>query len=1135
MRAFNVDDLATWLESAPWTTTWLAEQRREPIKGVYTAQQWWTRWIESTDNQVGRSVVLAGRHTQVTQLSEAVRGSRITTIGGDVRLDETRAFVAAVLADESASKHGIIEPILFVEDLHSATRLLERPGRLIVLVPHSEYVNNNAVDDDKHVIVHIPGCMSADIVLPPVSSRIVSERLKLQGCASRDADELGALARRSLLALRRHLATRSELHRPKWANQGAESLTRLVLLANCWNETISGDRDLVEQFVGRPYQDISDELRQQAADPDDPMVAIIDERWHVVAPSDAWQLLGRQLTSSDITTFGEVVQTVLLEPEPIQGLTGEARWDASLHGVTRRFSLDLVNGVANSLALLAISCDVVKVRSQTGSALANSIVSCLLQRACNDETCTTWSTLAPRLPILAEAAPTVVLDALKSSLNPGSSLTTKLYDKQDRYLFLNPPRTPLRHFLRTLEVLAWSPDHFHEAVRLLAHLAELDPDTGTESEDSDRSIASMSDKPIGSLLEIFLPLSPSTAASVRQQRNALDRICQDHPEVGWDLLVLMLVKDSLVLHDGPRYQGGRSDRSAITFGDYHQTTDHVAQHLSERVGSDPTRWKTLITVLPELPAKRRKQVVNDLRKLSFDGFALAEDRDSVWHTLHKLLRHRGYNNSTRAIAPEELVLLDEVLELLAPSCARVRHEWLFKSEIVVLDDTNPREDLPAHQAALRERRERSVREILDEEGTQGVVAFSETIPMPEMVGMTLARIIGSKVDIEIATLAGSKTANTVDLAVGFVCERFRACGWAWMDELIDEAKPRTTALTLARMLIATRDPMVAEGRADALGEEVAQQYWQQVSYVDFAQEHSQATRSSSRLVSVGRGLEAIALLAAGAQECDNYVELAEAAACAFEAVIEHQDNLRLDALDQSRIKHLLGVLVEHRDSVGIQRVTRIEWFFLSLLDPDTRSPLLIRRLFEDPDFFTEVVRTAFLFGERDNVPPSEQRSLESQRAYSLLQQANRPGVVKSEDMEPTILRDWVDKARHNFLKAGRESIGDNQIGRALAGAPADSDGLWPCQEVRVLLEDLSNDEINGGLQMAVFNRRGVSERLLDDGGQQEQDLAQQYRSRAERFTVEWPQTAAIFRGLALRYEGLGHEEETEAEAIRRGL
>jgi hypothetical protein len=100
--------------------------------------------------------------------------------------------------------------------------------------------------------------------------------------------------------------------------------------------------------------------------------------------------------------------------------------------------------------------------------------------------------------------------------------------------------------------------------------------------------------------------------------------------------------------------------------------------------------------------------------------------------------------------------------------------------------------------------------------------------------------------------------------------------------------------------------------------------------------------------------------------------------------------------------------------------------------------------------------------------------------------------------------------------------------------PTDADGAWPCQPVRDLLEDLQNGRVERGLTEVLYNRRGLTARNPEDGGQQEQALAQTDRTQADTLADRWPRIAAVLRDLASMYDTDARLEETKAERFRQG-
>ena len=104
-----------------------------------------------------------------------------------------------------------------------------------------------------------------------------------------------------------------------------------------------------------------------------------------------------------------------------------------------------------------------------------------------------------------------------------------------------------------------------------------------------------------------------------------------------------------------------------------------------------------------------------------------------------------------------------------------------------------------------------------------------------------------------------------------------------------------------------------------------------------------------------------------------------------------------------------------------------------------------------------------------------------------------PACVRTGPSTPTPSAIWVTEARRLLADSGRTTIGDLVIGEVLAYVPPDSDGLWPAEPVRDLIEDLRSPKFEAGLHTGKFNSRGMTSRSPADGGAQERALAAQHR------------------------------------------
>jgi hypothetical protein len=56
---------------------------------------------------------------------------------------------------------------------------------------------------------------------------------------------------------------------------------------------------------------------------------------------------------------------------------------------------------------------------------------------------------------------------------------------------------------------------------------------------------------------------------------------------------------------------------------------------------------------------------------------------------------------------------------------------------------------------------------------------------------------------------------------------------------------------------------------------------------------------------------------------------------------------------------------------------------------------------------------------------------------------------------------------------GRRVVGEQHIGQMLSHSPIGTDGYWPHEAVRRVVEEVSSEQLERGLEMGAFNNRGA--------------------------------------------------------------
>lgn len=1126
VRAYNIDDLVTWLEQAPATTVWLRELLGGPLAGLRTIESVWRNWLSSTTEPLDERIVLAGRQREVAEVvTRASAGPGVSTIGGDVRLEEILAFFGAT--GRQVDDLNPLSELIVVETEDAARRIFETAAPLTLLATTADFLSMLPPASPHRVFVAVPGGDRVDVSLSRVDSQAVAEHFRKGDLDFHEATDRGELARRSLLALRRLLAVQPELHRPEWAKSATIEVRRSMLL-QAWNRNRSADQAAVERLVGTSYSDVEERLHLLSRAHEDPFAAIIDDRWQVASPTDAWLLLGTQVTPDDATRFAELAVDVLTDIDPVASLSDEDRWRVSIdQPVTPSYSSHLRRGVARTIAMfgsLDPRTDLGKSRSST--TLAREVVWRILSHANTDLTFATWTTVAPYLSLLVEAAPTTCVDALRAGLASDPPFMNLMFqDKEDGPLG-SPRSSPHVQFLWALETLAWSPDYFADAVELMADLALIDPG------------GKWSNRPLSSLKSILCAWRPNTSATAEQQVQAVARLRTSHPAVAWEVLLSLLPnsRDIHLLQRGPEFRDWKQGAPVVLRSDYGTIVSAAAAALVEDAGVQVDRWVTLIDEIDNIPGDVQPALRDALRHLA----ALLQDdadRRRIWDALRSFTaKHREYADAQWALPETLLAEIDPLTALLEPADVRLRFGWLFAEGMVQLGDLRRRDDFDAYDGELSRRRAAAVKEIFDSGGLEAVLDFASSAAHPGQVGLALAQATetGASDDKLLALLPGDTDEATTSVAFAYFGQRFGQHGWPYLEALLDVESP----LASARLLRSTWQPLEAAERADQLGDEVATAFWREFSYFRLGHDFDGAIEVARRLQSVGRHAAALKLLALYSRETDS-LEFAEVIADGLEAFMEAGDSdPEAGTLKEYDFDLLLKFVAKHRDQIGRDRTVGLEWYFLPALGYDPDAQNLHRELAENPAFFVEMLKLIYIAAsERDSErpPATEAKRRAAENAWRLLHSwGGGPGVTVDGSLDEAALVAWVHEARRLSEEADRVSVGDSEIGQALVGTPGDADG-WPSAAVKTLSQNLRSDQIDSGFEMRIFNNRGVVTRALDAGGKAEWALAAEYRDKASENRSQWPRVARIFERLAETYEADARRADAEAERRRRGM
>ena len=1108
VRALNVDHLVAWLAHAPLTTAWLRDVMGKPVEGIEPLASWWRRWADSTRGRVDTGVVLAGREEAVTELRRLCRGGGTVTVVAEAAHEAIVALIAAALVGAVDGP----EP-LYVESLDAARRLLTPGGRATVSATSILVVGSADIADrlvpvpPQCVVVPVPGSQKADVVVGPVNAREVSERLRAHGIDHEKSWELGYLGRRSLLALRRELAVKRELHLPGWVADIDGQLRRCLLL-NRWDGNTPGDVEIVERYVGRPYSDVQERL--ETFGKDDPPMLRFETVWHAVSSPEAWLIAGASLRDEELDELAKVAVEVLVEPDRLFGLDMMAHLEAVRDGVGPRYSERLKQGLATSLAVLATAEDQVPAGVRF---VVEDAVRRMLELANNDASLQRWATVAPWLPLLAEAAPRQVLEAMQASLAEGAPLAAAMVSRQQKDSFVDafgyPRAVPSRHLLDALAVLAWSPEYLGEAAAMLARLSEIGAGDG------------FGHSPTSVLIGIMCPWMPNTAASADTRFAVLDMLRRTHPGLAWDVMLSMLPNALDTTSSGatPRYRDWKDRRVPVTNAECFEVEERAGTALIADAASIEGGWAQLVDRCGDMWPTTRAELVNALGDVARS--AEEPTRRAIWPAMREMVaHHRQFSDTQWALPASELEPFESLMGLLRPESFAELHGWLFDMWVPSLEGVSRQtEDRDTRDAALAARRAEAVSEIHTSGDLDAVIAFADTVEAPLLVGEALAHAASEDLDAAVlGHLDGSDPAAAV--AKGYFGARFEAGGWTLFDALIASHDPGPAATV--ELLRTSWDPEAVWARVNAARAELVAEYWQRFTRWDLGHHHRLAVDAARRLLTTGRVDTAAAVLEGFAHRLGDDPEYAQAVADVLEERADQRSDGTAGAeLNKDRLGILMEVLNRHVEALGAPRVAQIEWEYLPDLRHSAQTPNLHRALVDSPEFFAHIVQIAYPTSEPSDgaTKPDTARSRYRQSAArGLLRRLPRPpGLDGAGDIDAAQLRDWVTRARQHLDDNDICARGDFAVGAALAKTPPDSDGNWPAAAVCELIEEIASDGLDSGIIDAAITHSGAISAW--GGGGSERKRAANYRHASERLAVRLHLRAAAICGhLADYYE-----------------
>jgi excisionase family DNA binding protein len=1114
VRVLDADDIEGWLTETPAVHQWISEQLGRNPRDAQTLEQWWERFRSRTRPALPRELFLTGRESDITSLKEFLNGTPGTLSVQTGSRDEALAFVALTLADVDADN---VSPAVIVRSAAVWDRMLAHPGRATLIALFEEPDLTGARDNGRHVISPLG---RDDIVIGsalslPRPDRLGAIRAFEAGDVAHDqAYHLAALARRSMPALVRKLARDQAFARPSWGEPANAAIFGPLILAGSWTDS-EGDRELVASIADEAWPVIERTLLHAARTNDPPFVRS-GNQWHLASSEEAFLVLGHTLTGSDLDQWRKLAVEAISETDPVLDLPADEQPMAGLHGIRRKNSSVLRRGIAEGVALVGSHHDERMSDNNTAAEHAEWIVGQILRRANADDSGRTWWALSDVLPLLAEAAPYVFLEAVHEDLaREHPLLETMFQDREQHSLFgISSPHSGL---LWALETLCWSEDHILDAARALAQLRSIDPG------------GRLSNRPLESLCSVLVGWIRHTGASLELKKKVVDAICRESAETGWALVQGLWPNPmaAAMPPHAPRFRDWAPDGRSVLVTEWLDFIHFLTLHAVALTASDPARWADAVTRFGSLPPKDRALLTKTLADATEAKPFDAACRLKVWEQLREEIgKHRQFVDADWSMDDSTLKQLEAIADELEPSDTTERFTYLFGWH-PSLPGVDAR-DFEAYQSELASLRREAVRATLDTTGLNGIKQLARRSAAPGHLGWVVGEVAPAELTDELLTWFCSEESNVQGVAVSWANFHIRGDGGAdWLKSMLP--KPQLASLD-ARVSLALSAPPAAimwQTIEEADGA-LAEHYWSTAHPLGVAL--SDADRAIRSLLTHGRPWAAIDVVAGTLHNPEKDTSSLPAP----ELVREVLDAaLKIDPREtpSQAPGYEVGVILDYLEARGTETPTlaSYEFGYFQLLEHHRTPRALFAALSEEPALFVELVSRVYRSEHQPERKLNQDEVARAHHAWWVLRHWHTiPGRNDDGSVDGAHLTTWVRTARLQLADSGRTEIGDELIGQALASSPAGLDGAWPSEPVREILEATGSQSLESGIYTGVINNDGTTSRGVFDGGDLERDKAARYTEWSKQVAATSPRTGRLLRRIADSYERDARRHDDDA-------
>ncbi|MBS4839604.1 serine protease [Clostridium sp.] len=995
--------------------------------------------------------------------------------------------------------------ILVINDADTWSELIDKVSNFI-LIPNFYVGEIVAIRNNTNIFIYGEDepCTKDKLTLRRRIKQNIIRKLENAGLDASKAYDFVSKTNGLFTFIKNKLFNGAKYELPLWSKEKNNSIIT-ALLCGKWTEC-EGDKTIIEQMSGKSYEEFMGDLRPytKGGEP-----YIIETKFYgnsvyqLASAETAWAYLNDYLTDGKWSDFKEIAYKTIIEMDPLFNEPFKKHFELSVTSKKPDNSNELKTGMIRTLVFKGI------LDEKNYQCQVDNIVKDILG---NINSVQYWGYIAQFFTDLCEASPESAIKRLENEMKEPTGLKELFNAGNTKDMVTG--RHYYTHILWAVEQLLQYKKYAVRAVKWLLFVDDLDLEY------------SITNSPKSILEEVFCAWCNVTTLTVKQKIQLAKFSIRNYKN-SWMMFYHKLPGQSNVCGslNQPKYRG-IDEIIQVTNKDIVDLYNTYADICINNIDGNSDRWIKLIGQLSIFPEKMFNDILEKLQK----DISTKNDLDkcSIKDKLrYEISRHREFVKSFWAMPEDKIMKIEKIYENISFEDKVYDYLYLFKG-FGTIPLLHPIEYDNKKSYSWEEKR-KQVDNVLKD-------SFSEF----KNNGLSLEHLIKSVDKKDYANLGISIGCYYTDekydekiykmmlnitgieqVIKKYIYQIYRSCSESAINDVLELSKKYEENNELYIDILRCEDLIYENNpRIMSESEDIKKLFWGDPSVTSFA---------------IGEDKDSIMWALSQFKIYDNlssYVEYLYYGIKKFEPqeVLNYMKELsdfkkfRYNNVQFSsyHLQEIMSYIEQQFDGKyeSYSEIFKVELFLRGIIEwNDMKCTKYCFKKY--PELYAVIIDKVFLHEGEEKADSDSEKQKIAEDFFKIYSNVLFCPCENNGNIDYKELKKWVDDFSNILNEQKQSKLIGGILGKLFAYSPVGSDGYYPHESVRRIIEEFDDDGLVRSYVIAECNKRGV---YSPDAGKTEKEMALKYKEIEEALEIEYPKTAEIYYKLYYNYI---HESEAE--------